>query len=59
MVLEKMALNAEGFPEPTGEVRGAHADALVLALGQDTDLSLLDRAPVSGSPTASSQWSSQ
>jgi 2-oxoacid:acceptor oxidoreductase delta subunit (pyruvate/2-ketoisovalerate family) len=45
MVLEKMALNAEGFPEPTGEFEELDADALVLALGQDTDLSLLDRAP--------------
>jgi 2-oxoacid:acceptor oxidoreductase delta subunit (pyruvate/2-ketoisovalerate family) len=45
MVLEKMALNAEGFPEPTGEFEELDADALVLALGQDTDLSLLNRAP--------------
>ncbi|MFZ1063154.1 MAG: NAD(P)-binding protein [Acidimicrobiales bacterium] len=45
MVLEKMALNAEGFPEPTGEFEELDADALVLALGQDTDLSLLDHAP--------------
>jgi 2-oxoacid:acceptor oxidoreductase delta subunit (pyruvate/2-ketoisovalerate family) len=45
MVLEKMVLNAEGFPEPTGEFEELDADALVLALGQDTDLSLLDRAP--------------
>jgi 2-oxoacid:acceptor oxidoreductase delta subunit (pyruvate/2-ketoisovalerate family) len=45
MVLEKMSLNAEGFPEPTGEYEELDADALVLALGQDTDLSLLDAAP--------------
>ena len=45
MVLEKMALNAEGFPESTGEFEELGADALVLALGQDTDLSLLDKAP--------------
>jgi 2-oxoacid:acceptor oxidoreductase delta subunit (pyruvate/2-ketoisovalerate family) len=44
MVLEKMRLNAEGFPEPTGEYEELDADALVLALGQDTDLSLLDQA---------------
>ncbi len=44
MVLEKMALNSEGFPEPTGEFEELDADALVLALGQDTDLSLLDSA---------------
>ncbi|MGD1013884.1 MAG: NAD(P)-binding protein [Acidimicrobiales bacterium] len=45
LVLEKMALNAEGFPESTGEFEELDADALVLALGQDTDLSLLDKAP--------------
>lgn len=44
IVLEKMWLNAEGFPEPTGEYEELDADSLVLALGQDTDLSLLDRA---------------
>ncbi len=41
LVIEKMALNAEGFPEATGEFEELDADALVLALGQDTDLSLL------------------
>lgn len=44
IVLEKMELNAEGFPEPTGEFEELDADSLVLALGQDTDLSLLDQA---------------
>ncbi|MGD0313771.1 MAG: NAD(P)-binding protein [Acidimicrobiales bacterium] len=43
IVLEKMRLNDEGFPEPTGEFEDLGADSLVLALGQDTDLSLLDR----------------
>ena len=45
LVLEKMRLNDAGFPEPTGELEELDADALVLALGQDTDLSLLERAP--------------
>ena len=45
MVVEKMRLNQEGFPEPTGEFEELDSDSLVLALGQDTDLSLLDRAP--------------
>jgi 2-oxoacid:acceptor oxidoreductase delta subunit (pyruvate/2-ketoisovalerate family) len=45
LVLEKMRLNAEGFPEPTGEFEELGADALLLALGQDTDLSLLAKAP--------------
>src|ERR1017187_319475 len=42
LVLEKMRLNEEGFPEPTGEFEALDADVLVLALGQDTDLSLLE-----------------
>ena len=46
LVIEKMALNAEGFPEPTGELEELDADALVLALGQDTDLSLLEGSAV-------------
>ncbi len=44
IVLEKMRLNDEGFPESTGEFEELDADSLVLALGQDTDLSLLDHA---------------
>ena len=42
IMLEKMMLNADGFPEPTGEFEELGADAVVLALGQDTDLSLLN-----------------
>jgi 2-oxoacid:acceptor oxidoreductase delta subunit (pyruvate/2-ketoisovalerate family) len=41
LLLEKMTLDADGFPVPTGEVEELGADALILALGQDTDLSLL------------------
>jgi 2-oxoacid:acceptor oxidoreductase delta subunit (pyruvate/2-ketoisovalerate family) len=44
IVLEKMRLNAEGFPEATGEYEEIGADSVVLALGQDTDLSLLTTA---------------
>jgi len=44
LVIETMQLNAEGFPEPTGQFEELDADALVLALGQDTDLSLLQGA---------------
>jgi 2-oxoacid:acceptor oxidoreductase delta subunit (pyruvate/2-ketoisovalerate family) len=44
IVLEKMKLNADGFPEPTGQFEELGADSLVLALGQDTDLSLLEHA---------------
>ncbi len=45
LVLEKMRLDEEGSPQPTGETESLDADSLVLALGQDTDLTLLDQAP--------------
>jgi 2-oxoacid:acceptor oxidoreductase delta subunit (pyruvate/2-ketoisovalerate family) len=39
--VEKMALDDKGFPQPTGEFDTLEADTLILALGQDCDLSLL------------------
>ena len=42
LVLERMELDDSGFPQPTGELEELEADSLVLALGQETDLSLLD-----------------
>src|ERR1019366_4971918 len=45
LVLEKMRLNDEGFPEPTGQFDTLDTDSLVLALGQDADLSLLEGEP--------------
>ncbi|HET7533260.1 MAG TPA: NAD(P)-binding protein [Nocardioidaceae bacterium] len=45
LVIEKMELDESGFPQPTGELEELEADSLVLALGQDTDLSLLDGVP--------------
>jgi len=42
LTVEKMALDEKGFPQPTGEFETIEADSLVLALGQDVDLSLLD-----------------
>jgi len=42
LVVERMELDATGFPQPTGELEELDADALVLALGQDTDLSLIE-----------------
>ena len=45
LVLEVMRLNDEGFPEATGEFEELDTDSLVLALGQDTDLSLLTTSP--------------
>jgi NADPH-dependent glutamate synthase beta subunit-like oxidoreductase len=42
LLIEKMELDETGFPQPTGELEELEADSVVLALGQDTDLSLLD-----------------
>ena len=41
LTIEKMELDAQGWPQPTGEFEQLQADSLVLALGQDVDLSLL------------------
>ena len=43
--VEKMRLDDKGYPQPTGEFETIEADTLVLALGQDVDLSLLDKVP--------------
>jgi NADPH-dependent glutamate synthase beta subunit-like oxidoreductase len=45
ITVEKMKLDEHGFPQPTGEFETLQADSLVLALGQDVDLSLLQRVP--------------
>ena len=45
LTIEKMVLDAKGNPQPTGEFETLAADSLVLALGQDVDLSLLDGVP--------------
>jgi 2-oxoacid:acceptor oxidoreductase delta subunit (pyruvate/2-ketoisovalerate family) len=45
LTIEKMTLDAKGNPQPTGEFETLEADSLVLALGQDVDLSLLDNVP--------------
>ncbi len=42
LLLERMELDESGFPQPTGETEELEADSLVLALGQEADLSLLD-----------------
>jgi len=42
LMLEKMVLDDAGKAVGTGEFEELEADSLVLALGQDTDLSLLD-----------------
>ena len=45
IILEKMRLDEHGFPQPTGEMDTLDADCLVLALGQDSDLSLVEGVP--------------
>jgi 2-oxoacid:acceptor oxidoreductase delta subunit (pyruvate/2-ketoisovalerate family) len=45
ITVEKMVLDEKGFPQPTGEVETLEADSVVLALGQDVDLSLLKGVP--------------
>ncbi|HEU0237932.1 MAG TPA: NAD(P)-binding protein [Micromonosporaceae bacterium] len=42
IVMERMRLDDAGKPQPTGEYETLTADAVVLAIGQDTDLTLLD-----------------
>jgi NADPH-dependent glutamate synthase beta subunit-like oxidoreductase len=42
LLLERMELDETGFPQPTGEVEELEADSLVLALGQEADLALLE-----------------
>jgi NADPH-dependent glutamate synthase beta subunit-like oxidoreductase len=43
--VEKMRLDEKGFPQPTGEFETIEGDSLILALGQDVDLSFLERVP--------------
>jgi 2-oxoacid:acceptor oxidoreductase delta subunit (pyruvate/2-ketoisovalerate family) len=43
--IEKMQLDDNGVPQPTGEFEELAADAVVLALGQDVDRALLDTVP--------------
>jgi 2-oxoacid:acceptor oxidoreductase delta subunit (pyruvate/2-ketoisovalerate family) len=45
LVVERMELDEAGFPQPTGELEELEADSLVLALGQETDLSFVEGVP--------------
>lgn len=45
ITVEKMVLDEQGKPVPTGEFDTLEADSVVLALGQDVDLGLLDGVP--------------
>jgi len=43
--VEKMAIDGNGRPQPTGEFETLEADTLILALGQDVDTSFLEKVP--------------
>jgi formate dehydrogenase beta subunit len=45
MTVEMMELGPDGFPQPTGRFETLQADAVVLALGQDTDSGFLRGVP--------------
>ncbi len=45
LTIEKMELDDKGFPQPTGEFEELGADSLIMALGQEADLSLVEEAP--------------
>jgi NADPH-dependent glutamate synthase beta subunit-like oxidoreductase len=42
VTLERMELDETGFPQPTGELEELGADSVVLALGQESDLGLVE-----------------
>lgn len=45
ITVEVMEVDASGRPQPTGRFETLNADSLILALGQDVDLSVLKRIP--------------
>jgi len=45
VLIERMRLDETGFPQPTGEYEELDADTVVLALGQEPDLALLEGLP--------------
>ncbi len=45
LTIERMELDDSGFPRPTGQFEELRSDTLVLALGQEADLSLLRSMP--------------
>ena len=45
ITVERMELDAEGRPQPTGEFETLKADTVILALGQTTDITFLRKIP--------------
>ena len=54
IVVEQMELDETGFPQPTGRTEVLAADSVVLALGQDSDLSLLTGLDAASTSAAAS-----
>ena len=45
LTVEKMVLDAAGFPQPTGQLETLEADTVILALGQQVDTRFLANVP--------------
>lgn len=45
VILERMELDGDGMPQRTGELEELDADSVVLALGQEVDISLVEAIP--------------
>jgi 2-oxoacid:acceptor oxidoreductase delta subunit (pyruvate/2-ketoisovalerate family) len=45
LTVEKMRLDEQGWPQPTGEYETIEGDTVVLALGQNVDTGVLERVP--------------
>lgn len=45
ITVEKMELDESGWPQPTGTYETISADTVVLALGQNVDMSVIERIP--------------
>ena len=45
VTIEKMKLDESGKPQPTGEFESLEADSVILALGQEVDLSIVEGRP--------------
>jgi 2-oxoacid:acceptor oxidoreductase delta subunit (pyruvate/2-ketoisovalerate family) len=45
ITVEKMELDEHGWPQPTGELETIEGDSVVLAIGQNVDMSVLERIP--------------
>jgi 2-oxoacid:acceptor oxidoreductase delta subunit (pyruvate/2-ketoisovalerate family) len=45
ITFEKMKLDDAGYPQPTGKLEKMDADTIVLAVGQEADLSLVEKVP--------------